>query len=476
MAKKAKTSKQEENEVGALFPPRPDDNAEFTEFLANPSVETTRTYSEFLESQCGATDDSQPVEQYDGTLGVTVAFVNNHQSAVGQLQWNNNLASIYTNPGNVSGVRWCTGTLISENLFLTAGHCFDQTGGGWNRPRDNMTGAIISPAEIATNMHINFNYQVDPSGNLRVEQSFPVVDLVEYRLGGLDFAIVRLNGNPGTTFGTTGVSTTDAVVGDMACIIGHPAGVPKRIEAGPITDVHDNRIGYNDIDTLGGNSGSGVLRASDGLIVGVHTNGGCTNPASAGHNHGIRISAIIAQSPTLQTLTAPKLKFLDDIGGGTIKFLDDGGTVTLKFLDDGIGTLKFIDDGGTIKFFDDGGSLKAFDDVKQPALDKQFGDQKIPGNDGRLPIDPRIPQSQPFTGAAGGARPFILATPHHSMAWAGEGQRANVSGKELQEQYEATIIQLAHMIQQGSEELERLNEQYQRLVAEYQAFIFGQQR
>ncbi|PWL35899.1 MAG: hypothetical protein DCO97_06945 [Marivita sp. XM-24bin2] len=23
--------------------------------------------------------------------------------------------------------------MISNNLFLTAGHCFDQTGGGWSR-------------------------------------------------------------------------------------------------------------------------------------------------------------------------------------------------------------------------------------------------------------------------------------------------------------------------------------------------------
>lgn len=47
---------------------------------------------------------------YDGSLGVTTAFVDTHQGPVGQLQWNSNLAAIYTDPGNVSGVRWCTGT------------------------------------------------------------------------------------------------------------------------------------------------------------------------------------------------------------------------------------------------------------------------------------------------------------------------------------------------------------------------------
>ena len=176
-----------------------------------------------LESICGAIDDSQPVEQYDGSLGVTVAFVAAHQSAVGQLQWNNNLASIYDNPGNV-GVRWCTGTMISNDLFLTAGHCFDQTGGGWQRPLIDGTSNVIPPTEIATNMHVNFDYQVDPMGVLKQEESFTVTELVEYRLGGIDFAIARLAGTPGVKYGTTGVSTADAAQGDMLCLIQHPQG------------------------------------------------------------------------------------------------------------------------------------------------------------------------------------------------------------------------------------------------------------
>jgi len=139
-------------------------------------------YGVALETICGATDDSQAVEAYDGTLGVTTAFVSNHERAVAQVQWNNNLASIYTSPGNVSGVRWGSGTMISPDLFLTAGHLFDQTGNGWTRPRVNGTSNTISPQEIATNMHLNFNFQDDPLGNPRTEQSFAITGLLEYRL------------------------------------------------------------------------------------------------------------------------------------------------------------------------------------------------------------------------------------------------------------------------------------------------------
>ena len=82
------------------------------------------------------------------------------------MQWNDNLATVFTNPGNVSGVRWGSGTMISGDLFLTCGHLFDDDANGWALPRANGTGAIIPPAEKALNMRVNFNFQEDPAGNL----------------------------------------------------------------------------------------------------------------------------------------------------------------------------------------------------------------------------------------------------------------------------------------------------------------------
>src|SRR5215211_3579232 len=40
-----------------------------------------------FETQCGAVDDSQDVELYDGSLGVSVEFVRRFSPPVGQLQW-----------------------------------------------------------------------------------------------------------------------------------------------------------------------------------------------------------------------------------------------------------------------------------------------------------------------------------------------------------------------------------------------------
>jgi V8-like Glu-specific endopeptidase len=266
---------------------------------------TERTSSEFytdmLESQCGATDDSEPVEQYQGDLGVTKAFVAAHQRSIGQLQWNDDLADNYTSPGNVSDARWCSGTMIGPNQFLTAGHCFDREADGWRLPNVNGTSEVIPSSEIATRMHVNFEYQVDPTGVLRGEHRVAVKSLIEHRLGGLDFAILELAGAPGDTFGIERLAPSDAGVGTTIAIIGHPAGVPKRIEAGTVLAFDGDRIEYDDIDTLGGNSGSSILRSPDGAIVGVHTNGGCTQGAD-GANSGMRISRLLEASPVLRTV------------------------------------------------------------------------------------------------------------------------------------------------------------------------------
>lgn len=459
---KAETASADTSDSG-LFPPHPGVSSKFLEAFSDGDT-STGNYSDLLETICGTTDDSQPVEQYNGTLGVTKAFVNSHQSCVAQVQWNNDLASKYTSPGDVNNIRWGTGTMISKDLFLTAGHLFDQTGNNWTRPKDNITGATISPQQIALNMHLNFNYQVDPSGTLRTEEKFPITQLIEYRLGGLDYAICRIGNNPGNTFGINGLSTVDAAVGDMLCIMGHPLGVPKRVEAGPCSSLSDVNIFYNDIDTLGGNSGSGILRASTGLLVGVHTNGGC-NPQGTGSNLGFRISKIKAVSPTLQALPAPTSAVADVIGTTVVA---DQPVATSVFADNSnpaldVLTLVTTDSPNTFTVLDNPRTHVFIDNMgrSNPALDNIL---KNPGSDGiGRPFDPIF---DPFRG--GGGRPFILATPHHIQTPEHEAAAA------MQSDYETALAQLSQAIQQSTAELEALHQMYQQTLAEYQALMFGQ--
>ncbi len=253
-----------------------------------------------LESVCGEIDQSQNVEQYDGKLAVSKLFVTKHQSSVGQIQWNNDLDKIYKNPGNVEDARMGTGTLISENIFLTAGHLFDLKNSPWQIPKRDGTNEFISPQESAKNMHVNFNYQYDQNGGFDKNkvQQFPILEMLEYRLGGYDYAIVKLEDNPSKKFGIATISKVDAKGNDPICIIGHPDGFPKKIATGICSDFSPIKIGYNNLDTLTGVSGASIL-SSDGTIVGVHTTGGCD---SIGFNSGYRISVLIKVSPILQQI------------------------------------------------------------------------------------------------------------------------------------------------------------------------------
>lgn len=280
------------------------------ELMKERSIVTDRISKTIFESICMGKDDSQPVELYDGKLGVTKDFVSKFYGPVGQIQWRYDFGAKYKQPnnsaGNVAGVRWCTGALISKDLFLTAGHCFDNSGSSWDLPKIN--NQVIASSEIALLMRVNFNYQVNgQTKSLRSDTiDYPILELKEYRNGGLDYAIIRLGKDknnllPGDKFGFIGISTDAVADKSIAGIIQHPMGKPKVIEAGPISFMDALQLGYNDIDTEGGSSGSPVISANLNKIIGVHVRGGC-RPDNTGNNWATSIPAILRVSETLRNL------------------------------------------------------------------------------------------------------------------------------------------------------------------------------
>ncbi|WP_437676966.1 trypsin-like serine peptidase [Sorangium sp. So ce131] len=259
-----------------------------------------------LESQCGPSWDVQDVERYDGSLGVSQQWVADRQGAVGY----------HVGVG-------CSGTLISNDLFLSAGHCEYQVG-----------------------HKVRFNYQNAPDGTRRPTQDHEVVEVVEQENGvGWDYAIVRLAGSPGLRFGSTPISAVDPAAGSLAVVIQHPAHVPKVIHAGPVLD-YASAAGANwfrhQADTAEGSSGAGVLSA-DGLLVGVHTSAGCTTGARVvDGNSAMRMSRLVERSPTLKRLTSAEGRALvADFAGGSppasVVYREDRGQSALLagFLDDG---------------------------------------------------------------------------------------------------------------------------------------------
>lgn len=243
-------------------------NADFARKLANPT--TYKFNKNLAESICG-TNQLQHVSEYDGSRGQPVEFVSKYEQAVGALA--------YGNP--TSSSKYCSGTLISEDLFLTAGHCIDS--------------GITSEFAV-------FNFQkMRGTPDLAAQEHVKIVEVVEQALNGLDFAIIRLEGKPGLKYGFTKINTTDVADGHVVTIIQHPSGRPKMVDVGHKNGTRgDHYMTYGDLDTEPGSSGSGVIN-DNGELVGVHTNGGCT--PTSGANAGVMMTEIVQASPTIRSLT-----------------------------------------------------------------------------------------------------------------------------------------------------------------------------
>ena len=259
-------------------------------------------------SICGPTTDWDDVELYS-KVKPTPAFVNGRQPAVAQIQWRANLASRLGNgvdPGNVDGQRWCTGTLIAPNLFLTAAHCFQAQDDkqGWQTPRRKVSGGtqLLKAQDLAPLMQLNFRYQVngsDPKKRLRTADVYPIVRLVEYGFDEqkpIDYAIVEVGKDaqgrlPDAKYAITAFDASEASLkkAKQLTIIQHPHGEPKKVMAGPSVGVEDELLLYKDLDTLGGSSGSGVLDEA-GKVIAVHVAGGCYELGGA--NRGVPLTLV----------------------------------------------------------------------------------------------------------------------------------------------------------------------------------------
>lgn len=233
---------------------------EFVRKLADISKYQVNEWTLLHESICGTTS-LQYVNSYDGRLGVSRTFVNQHKNPVGAM----------TDSANPAASKYCSGTLIGPNVFLTASHCIGT---------DTVGQYVVMNYERAAG-----------STTLLPQEFFRIKDVsVEGALAGIDYGILLLDGSPGLKYGWATMLAEDPSVGDRLAIIQHPNGDPKQVDAGSLGGISGDYLTYSNVDTQPGSSGSGILNG-DGNLVGVHTNGGCSG--TGGANSGVRMEQIV---------------------------------------------------------------------------------------------------------------------------------------------------------------------------------------
>ena len=166
----------------------------------------------------------------------------------------------------------CTAWMFDNkpNAMLTAGHCFDGT-----------TATVVQfnvPASLASGTPQNpppqHQYAIDPASvqfaNVAIGNDWGHFGVFSNSTTGL---------SPFVAQGGTSFARTAPAAGGVIRITGFGAddGVSNQTNqthAGPFNSLAGTIIRYQ-ADTTGGNSGSPVIRTSDGATMGVHTNAGC---------------------------------------------------------------------------------------------------------------------------------------------------------------------------------------------------------
>lgn len=151
----------------------------------------------------------------------------------------------------------CSGSLIGDDLVMTAGHCIDVN----NCSKYNFVfGYKMNSASTANTVLP----QTDVYGCKQImtreyttKQDYAVIQLDRPVQGR---KVLRLSQNP-------------ADVGEDIYVVGHPSGLPTKIAGGAKVRSSEKEFFVTNLDTYGGNSGSAVFSAKTHEIIGILVRG-----------------------------------------------------------------------------------------------------------------------------------------------------------------------------------------------------------
>lgn len=182
---------------------------------------------------------------------------------------------------------FCTAFIVDDQHIVTNHHCIPGMGGD---PSGAVSGVLAA----------QFVAGFIKPGNSQGVDRFTVSPQIVETSRELDYTVLRVFGNPSTKYGKLELAAADPEDSEFLWIIGHPQGQSQHISregcAAAIPAISAEGKLMHSCDTLGGNSGSPVIRLSDKRVIGLHHAG----DSRTGFNMAIPMTRILAQSRVLR--------------------------------------------------------------------------------------------------------------------------------------------------------------------------------
>ncbi len=182
---------------------------------------------------------------------------------------------------------FCTAFIVDDQHILTNHHCIPGMDGD---PTGRDSG--VQAAQFVAGF-------IKPGSSEGVDRYTVSPQIIETNRE-LDYTVLRVFGNPSTKYGKLKLAEADPQDSEFLWIIGHPQGQAQHISregcAAAIPAISAEGKLMHSCDTLGGNSGSPVIRLSDHAVIGLHHAG----DSRTGFNMAIPMTRILPQSRVLK--------------------------------------------------------------------------------------------------------------------------------------------------------------------------------